>query len=313
MHISQGAEIREALPQPTDLVLTSPPKQELFEQLAARQLVETATCGWMQFGDIWEAWGCVSQTTCKTINGKYFGCFETIYTTCLPSTICANAATVADRDLCCERSTFLECITGYKTMGDTELTGYRCAVSTVKGDLSVYENSSVPGASSTTPTLTTDPTIGSTTQPRTTTVISSETGTPTQTDSPSPTPVGPIVGGVIGGVAVIALIGFGIWFILRRKRNQPPAPPVQPQQPPMEYQPQPQYQQTPIYNPAYAAVSQSPPPMSPPPESTHGYQPTPDQAGYGQKYDPSRSPVQAQAVEMPIDNPRDSRAPVELQ
>ena len=31
--------------------------------------------------------------------------------------------------------------------------------------------------------------------------------------------VGPIVGGVIGGVILVALIAFGIWFFLRRRRS----------------------------------------------------------------------------------------------
>ena len=33
------------------------------------------------------------------------------------------------------------------------------------------------------------------------------------------TPIGAIVGGAVGGVAVLALIGFGIWFIRRRNRK----------------------------------------------------------------------------------------------
>ncbi|KAF7514512.1 hypothetical protein G7054_g15249 [Neopestalotiopsis clavispora] len=65
----------------------------------------------------------------------------------------------------------------------------------------------------------------------------------------SSTPVGAIAGGVVGGVAVIALIGLGIWLILRRSRKQqanavPPMtqqypPAQQPQQPPTGYAPSP--------------------------------------------------------------------------
>ncbi|OBS22847.1 hypothetical protein FPOA_09170 [Fusarium poae] len=36
----------------------------------------------------------------------------------------------------------------------------------------------------------------------------------------SPTPIGAIVGGVVGGVALIGLVMLGIFFILRRKRNK---------------------------------------------------------------------------------------------
>jgi cytoskeletal protein RodZ len=37
-------------------------------------------------------------------------------------------------------------------------------------------------------------------------------------------PVGPIVGGVIGGVALVAAISFLIWFFARRRKNDDPAP-----------------------------------------------------------------------------------------
>ncbi|OHE90829.1 hypothetical protein CORC01_13873 [Colletotrichum orchidophilum] len=63
----------------------------------------------------------------------------------------------------------------------------------------------------------------------------------------SSAPVGAIVGGVIGGIAVIALISFGIFLILRKKKKQPqPGPHGQPpmmnqqQPPPMGYAPAPQ-------------------------------------------------------------------------
>ncbi|KAH7039811.1 uncharacterized protein B0I36DRAFT_343649 [Microdochium trichocladiopsis] len=39
------------------------------------------------------------------------------------------------------------------------------------------------------------------------------------TDDDGQLPVGAIVGGVVGGVAILALIGFGIWFIIRRNKS----------------------------------------------------------------------------------------------
>ncbi|KAH6617606.1 hypothetical protein F5144DRAFT_396976 [Chaetomium tenue] len=46
-----------------------------------------------------------------------------------------------------------------------------------------------------------------------------------ETGAPSSTPVGPIVGGVVGGVAALGLLGLGIFFLLRRKnKNKPPSP-----------------------------------------------------------------------------------------
>lgn len=52
------------------------------------------------------------------------------------------------------------------------------------------------------------------------------------TKSKSSTPVGAIAGGVVGGVAALALIAFGIWFLMRKKSSaaaaeaSPPPPPA---------------------------------------------------------------------------------------
>jgi hypothetical protein len=65
------------------------------------------------------------------------------------------------------------------------------------------------------------------------------------------------VGGVIGGLALIALVGFGIWFI-RRKKQDPGAIPSH-----GGYNPQ--SQSLPRYdyvNPAYAAPQYNQTPMS---------------------------------------------------
>ncbi|KAI1266218.1 hypothetical protein F5Y18DRAFT_23865 [Xylariaceae sp. FL1019] len=94
----------------------------------------------------------------------------------------------------------------------------------------------------------------------------------------SNTPVGPIVGGVVGGVAVIALVGLGIFFILRHKKKADPATSTQPMEQnnpmippgggaPGQYPPQQQY-----------AYGQDPYGQSPQPGY---YQPTPDQKATG--------------------------------
>jgi len=73
-----------------------------------------------------------------------------------------------------------------------------------------------------------------TTQPGPTTPTPIPTPTPTPTPSPTPnndnpTPVGAIVGGVVGGLAVIAIAGGLIaWLVLRRRRQSGPAPVPQP-------------------------------------------------------------------------------------
>ncbi|AEO59434.1 hypothetical protein MYCTH_2307766 [Thermothelomyces thermophilus ATCC 42464] len=51
-----------------------------------------------------------------------------------------------------------------------------------------------------------------------------ETSDGADSDSGSSTPVGPIVGGVIGGVAALALIGLGAFLLIRRKDSNGPAP-----------------------------------------------------------------------------------------
>ncbi|KAF9875502.1 hypothetical protein CkaCkLH20_06883 [Colletotrichum karsti] len=100
----------------------------------------------------------------------------------------------------------------------------------------------------------------STTSISSTISIDAESDTSSTTDTPasSSAPVGAIVGGVIGGIAVIGLGVFAIvWLVLRRKRasnkNGPPPPPNQPEtsqpfiaspfnQQPHHQQQQPQYQ-----------------------------------------------------------------------
>ncbi|QLI66878.1 uncharacterized protein G6M90_00g046770 [Metarhizium brunneum] len=73
------------------------------------------------------------------------------------------------------------------------------------------------------------------TRPPSTTTTSASTST-TSASAPStvlppenPTPVGAIIGGVVGGVAALALVGGSMSFLLRRWRQKPPAPTAQPQ------------------------------------------------------------------------------------
>ncbi|KAF4342037.1 hypothetical protein FBEOM_3968 [Fusarium beomiforme] len=112
-----------------------------------------------------------------------------------------------------------------------------------------------------------------------------ETQTTTTSDVPGPThkskstPVGAIVGGVVGGVALIGLIGLGAVCLLRRRKSKPeanPAPaqpamaqqPQQPQQapPPMPQNPYPQQQH---YPPAVASYPSPHTAMSPAPSDAH--------------------------------------------
>ncbi|KAF9769131.1 hypothetical protein IL306_013493 [Fusarium sp. DS 682] len=109
-----------------------------------------------------------------------------------------------------------------------------------------------------------------------------ETDTTTTSDAPEPTkkskstPVGAIVGGVVGGVALIGLIGLGAIFLLRRRKSKPdptPAPvqPVMAQQPPplppMNQNPYPPQQQH--YPPVVASYPDHNMSMSPAPSDAH--------------------------------------------
>ncbi|GJC82534.1 hypothetical protein ColLi_05372 [Colletotrichum liriopes] len=99
------------------------------------------------------------------------------------------------------------------------------------------------------------PQVASTTSVSSTTTISTDEETSTlpapvpPINDKSSTPIGAIVGGVVGGVAVIALIGLGIWFLIRKKKQNP-----QGQQPPPMSQPHMSYAQPP------------PPPQGSPPQ-----------------------------------------------
>ncbi|KAK1508656.1 hypothetical protein CTAM01_02442 [Colletotrichum tamarilloi] len=108
-------------------------------------------------------------------------------------------------------------------------------------------------------------------------------------NSKSSTPVGAIVGGVIGGIAVIALIGFGIFFILRKKKKTQQQPGPGPHgQPPMMNQQQ-QHQPPPM---GYAPAPQgSPAPYAAQTQTHSFYEPKYDgQGGYPQQHYGSTPP-----------------------
>ena len=88
---------------------------------------------------------------------------------------------------------------------------------------SVTDASSIgqPSASDVTQVSSSSSTSSTTSSASTTTTSSSGGG-----GSGSSTPTGAIVGGVVGGVAVISLVGFGIWFLRRRQKKKNTAPPA---------------------------------------------------------------------------------------
>lgn len=143
----------------------------------------------------------------------------------------------------------------------SSLTDYRCASTPVSQPQVIeftYEGETNPDFVT---SVWLDETI--TTSSESTTTTSSSPIIPTST-SPVPQPthhsksntnIGAIVGGVVGGVALIALIALGALFLRRHKKNSEPTPPVSH---PPQATPQPQIM-TPEtkYNPPYSPAQSS--------------------------------------------------------
>ncbi|QPC75215.1 hypothetical protein HYE68_005967 [Fusarium pseudograminearum] len=125
-----------------------------------------------------------------------------------------------------ETGQFPDCMSAFKTFGNQEITAFECA--NRSGQVAIYESTDISTSQSDEETSTTaDPNTepsnsvkgdGSTNADPTTTESAPSSQT-SLSDSENTSPVGPIVGGVIGGLALIALIGFGLWFIRRKKHN----------------------------------------------------------------------------------------------
>ena len=104
----------------------------------------------------------------------------------------------------------------------------------------------------------------STTAPLTSTLTVVPTPSNSSSGGGSSTPVGAIVGGTIGGVALIGLVALGAFLIIRRTRNKnqnqiPPQGGVAPM--PLaepKYGPDPHSPLPPSYNPHYSMASASP-------------------------------------------------------
>lgn len=136
--------------------------------------------------------------------------------------------------------------------------------------------------STSTSSTSTSTTSTTTTAPSTTTTPPGPTSTTPPPTPDKPTPIGPIVGGVVGGVAVLGLIGLGIVLILRRNRNPPANTTAAHQQQPPSNFPPPQMGQVnppvatspgspgvpPAYDPRYSYAN--------PPPQANAYQMSPD-------------------------------------
>ncbi|TDZ74209.1 hypothetical protein CTRI78_v001057 [Colletotrichum trifolii] len=177
--------------------------------------------------------GCCTESSVSNCN---------IATKCLPSSSSRFYSSSDTLMRFCSASSQPECLTYvYSGSAFSSYTLYGCATS--ESRVIVYANptdSTVDSEATTTPIIdvpASTPRISTTTPP-----APGPTNTYATPASGGSTPVGAIVGGVVGGVAAIALIVFGVIFLLRKKKNDGSnqAPPVMynPQAPPPGQHPQ---------------------------------------------------------------------------
>ncbi|KAK4445896.1 hypothetical protein QBC34DRAFT_383812 [Podospora aff. communis PSN243] len=206
-------------------------------------------CGYVS-GDARSPFGCAASSTCRTDTRV-----SVIH--CCPATPAAGVTCVA-MTACLDRTAF-NSLTATRVTSLTPIpfeTGW-CTVSLYTSCVQ-YVYGSVPvsgfswlqcGAQATREVALLSATTGGTETTTTSTPSpppppgSPATATPTPTPVPAPgnsTPVGAIVGGVIGGLAVIGLIILGLFYINRRSKNKPEPDPPAPQQPEVGYAPGPE-------------------------------------------------------------------------
>ncbi|KPM34031.1 hypothetical protein AK830_g12543 [Neonectria ditissima] len=202
----------------------------------------------------WEPLDC-GTVTCGTID-THFACGPTAFTTCYESTheSCTTGASAPPRELCCLDGNYPACVTAIKDNDDDDnLTGYMCGVAAISGEVSVFDTPVANRTSTITKSGVTSRVDVKTTLSTYATGSGSgknaiQTKDGDSDDGGSSTPVGAIVGGVVGGLALIVFLGFGFWFIRFQKNKaaaqaeRDAAQTAQMSQPPAQYQGSPQTQ-----------------------------------------------------------------------
>ncbi|KAE9374850.1 hypothetical protein N431DRAFT_544052 [Stipitochalara longipes BDJ] len=193
-------------------------------QDGALGLCSTSTCGFAtgldQYGEIY----CYGPTT-STSRPLWTSCLAgTLAISCLADSACSNNPGIA----LCMDATYAYCNVGtFIGLGVEAVwcdsTYYADGITVPIYTTFIGQTGRVftnPTNSMTAPTTTTSrtPIVSTHTTPTTTSTQTTITPT-TPIPQSNSTPVGPIVGGVIGGLALIAAIAAGIFFCLRQKRR----------------------------------------------------------------------------------------------
>ncbi|KAH7360741.1 hypothetical protein BKA65DRAFT_473876 [Rhexocercosporidium sp. MPI-PUGE-AT-0058] len=216
---------------------TAAPSVELVKQkLKGRALTNVCT-EWTIPGGYGQP-QCFDSQTClfQTVSGKlYEGCGQTsiAYDWVTQCWNYPQSGTPPKSEIFCPAS---EPYCGYFGFDFGEgFTAYNFGCSSVSYGLIVSRIASDGFNSSNTDTtitdflITPDPTATETSTPSTPTIYvvpgSGATNTPSPRPTPSPnkhskTPIGAIVGGAVGGVVVLALLAFLLWFCLRKRKQK---------------------------------------------------------------------------------------------
>ncbi|KAM7199240.1 hypothetical protein V8F20_005842 [Naviculisporaceae sp. PSN 640] len=276
---------------------TSPPV--IPEGLLNRRGTTDNTCGYVNGLRTNSMWCPTSQFCAFNSINSHIGCCDdtstngcNVWTTCLKSADASKFTTDNGLTLWCGFEQYPNCLT-HIYADDSPAKGYTLLGCGVAAGTDKIFVSALDTTSFSTPS--TD-TFFETITDETTTPTGTRTGggffggggsgqTSTPTPNPQPSsggssvPLGPIIGGAVGGVAALALIGFGIFFLVRtnnkRKSNIAPATAAAAVPPPPSASPGP--------GPGPGPGAQGGPP--PPPASPGGG--NPNMAQHGGYYDPT--------------------------